>query len=79
MKMTKEDYQKLRDAIGDVPLDMPFSFPIMQRWNLFHFVNRAPSFPFRHLYDYLNDDHIDTALRKIVCDMTMRKTEGLLT
>ncbi len=66
MKMTKEDYQNLRDDIVNVPTNTPTSFSVAQRWGLFHHVNRAPNFLFRHLYDYLNDNHIDTALRRIM-------------
>ena len=64
MKMTKEDYQNLRDAIINVPLVgiLLSRSSMSHRWGLFYQVSSS----FRHLYEYLNDDHIDTALRKIV-------------
>jgi len=80
MKMTKEDYSKLKTAIENIP-----KYLIEQaetesekvggyndtawRWLLFHFVNRSPGFNFRYLHEYLNDNHIDTALRKIVGEL----------
>ena len=38
------------------------------RWTIFSQVNRPPEFFYDRLHDYLNDNHIDTALRKIVKD-----------
>lgn len=79
MKMTPEHYQALRSRI--VPIDTPENrkpyqtqslkspgvirdFHKAYRWNLF---NRSRSFEMLdELYKYLNDDHIDTALRAIV-------------
>ena len=75
MKMTKDDYNKLESAINNIPKYLMESAEDERikweyndtawRWLLFHLVNRPPGFNFRYLHEYLNDDHIDTALRKI--------------
>jgi hypothetical protein len=74
MKMTPRHYNKLNDAImalppSIVPREDKFGNAyndVAYRWLLFHYVNRGPLLPFRYLYEFYNDDHIDTALRKIV-------------
>jgi hypothetical protein len=78
MKMKTEDYQKLEKAIQVVIKNTEHSLSeILEiyrkhkksdefiRWTLFHAANPGKSLPFRYLHDYLNDNHIDTALRKI--------------
>ena len=71
MKMTKEDYNKLENAINDLSKEQLINAGLSTktnesyRWFLFHIVNKPPAFSFRYLHNYLNDNHIDTALRKI--------------
>ena len=37
------------------------------RWDLFHMIPPCTRHPFsKTMYEYMNDDHIDTALRRIV-------------
>ena len=79
MKMTKEHYNELLDAITGLIKKYPEgkhetykkNFPdhsnMRYRWNLFHSINtRKNNFYYsRKLHEYLTDAHIDTALRKI--------------
>lgn len=40
------------------------------RWDMFHRAMKTDKFQLQdELYEYLNDDHIDTALKKIVADI----------
>ena len=74
MKITKKDYNKLDKAIKQALDNLPNLYDNYQavglsdmryRWDLFHYVNPGPALPFRYLSEYLDDSHIDTALRKI--------------
>ena len=82
MKMKKEHFDMLKSDIEAVKRKHPSAetlyregkFPRAEqtkdvnkrfRWDLFWAVHRY----YRELFDYLNDDHIDTALRKIVPDI----------
>lgn len=73
MKMTDSDYNELRSDIFSIKGLLTLSdakklgwSETRYRWCLYHMVNsRANGLKWRRLYDYLNDDHIDTALRKI--------------
>jgi len=74
MKLSVEDYNKLKTALDNIvnnhlheilehkakklgkDVDMRF------RWDLLH----ASKFDVRYMYDYLNDNHIDTALTHYV-------------
>ncbi len=77
MKIKERDLAALRSAV--CPLDTPLiratyargDFPRAElckdldkryRWDLLH----ASRFPVTNLYSYMNDTHIDTALRSIV-------------
>lgn len=81
MKITDEDFNILKSAIS--PLDTEerrqfcrehhITFTYMRyRWDLMHMAYQRGAlqrYVFdKHLHSYLNDDHIDTALRKIVQD-----------
>lgn len=74
MKMTQEDYDKLKSEIEKI---MPLvkreqcKSDMSYRWTLYHAVNviDGEHFKFGHLYDYLNDDNIDTALKMITKDL----------
>ena len=75
MKITKEHYGKLEfhikstqryvdsleDYLGEGLSEKRY------RWDVFWVANRLPAFKelIREIYQYANDDHIDTALRKI--------------
>ncbi|MCK5608937.1 hypothetical protein KAR91_44095 [Candidatus Pacearchaeota archaeon] len=70
MKITIDDYSKLEDLINQTIEAFPGikeSYQDRQlsderlRWDLLH----LSRFNTNALYEYLNDDHIDTALRKI--------------
>lgn len=71
MKMTKKDFTALsviiKDTITDNP-DMAKQYKKLNlsdkryRWDLLY----LSGVEITKYYDYLNDDHIDTALRKIV-------------
>ncbi len=80
MKMTKEHYRALESAMGEVVERIPFSeykkkglSPMRYRWDMLRLCREvncgavyAPmNFVTTVLYRYLNDDHIDTALRRI--------------
>ena len=75
MKMTKQDYQALRAACATIRVQQPNITPASYRvgggsaqrfrWDLMY----ASGFNIRPLYKYLNDQHIDMALRSIVCEL----------
>ena len=63
--LNKLDTPALREAYkaGQFPRASPVKDPDKRyRWDLFY----AAALPIQELYAYLNDDHIDTALRKLV-------------
>jgi len=75
MKMTPEHYNRLKSAI-DTALTDHSTFvsgskalnhtPMQMRWDIFHLVGSIDNYALaRELWAYLNDDNIDTALRKI--------------
>ena len=66
MKITTEDYQALASALGKVSaVEMPEDHsPMRRRWDLLH----RSRFDVCSLYHYLNDDHIDTALRRFMSE-----------
>jgi hypothetical protein len=73
MKMTPEHYAYLEAAIRAV--DTPELrakakgwTPKRYRWNLTYIAKLSP-WICSTLYKYLDDDHIDTALRRIVPDL----------
>lgn len=72
MKMTKDDYKDLEIAVNvctamypDMRSDYKNSglSDERYRWDIFSLAKRALKVD---LYKYLNDDHIDTALRHIL-------------
>ena len=66
MKMIPSHYNKLKNAIGSLPrIPRDGRNDMRYRWDLFHLANPGPVLPLRFL-DVYNDEHIDTALRKIV-------------
>jgi len=78
MKMTIEDYAHVRDACKAVRDAQPTITPELYeqkgigedprkrfRWDLLH----ASQFDVCSLYHYLNDTHIDTAMRRIVSSL----------
>ena len=73
MKITPDDYQSLSDAVA----------PIMRRHHNIGWTERArwdalwaSKFPVNTLYHYLNDDHVDTALRRISRDVKNGARDG---
>jgi len=77
MKITKEDYKKLRDKAFKIVKEnklldnrnIVFSDKDF-RWELYHAVNHNDFYRTqRELHKYLSDENIDTALRKIVKEL----------
>ena len=76
MKMTKEDFTKLKNLVNKVLDAHPEFLPYMAqkgysdeqiRWKIFHEVwSLNPDLNPYGVYHYLNDEHIDTAMRKIM-------------
>ena len=79
MKIKTEDYRRLSEAIGRVPAERGKTFTEMQRayqnrklgamrlrWDLLC----VSGFDTQRLYAYLDDAHIDTALRAICRELT---------
>ena len=80
MKITKEDYNRLDRLIKDCikrnsikPIKDYDISPVRYRWDIFHTTldwlqyNNIPDYLFiRRLYDYLNDNHMDSALKNIL-------------
>ena len=61
MKIKPEHLQYLREHIGE---DMPKNATERQRWDALHAAGLTP-WVCKELYPYLNDSHIDTALRTL--------------
>jgi hypothetical protein len=73
MKMSTQDYQMLRNAIETAGNVEKVGSDMRYRWDLFwHAMDTAQRENVEvykrmcELYAYLEDDHIDTALRRIV-------------
>lgn len=73
MKMIKTHYDHMKQAIDKVLNNNPNAYEgyvekslsnMRFRWDIMHAANLT-SYACNHLYGYLNDGHIDTALRKI--------------
>lgn len=89
MKVTKKDYEDLKQAIEEVLVIATFNsalaykeslskdarvkdYNIRFRWDLFWAIPRVKSQPIvESIYTYANDDHIDTALKHIVKDLSL--------
>jgi len=75
MKMSKNHYNKLESMINEILNNNSgilekyknAKMSMMRyRWDLYHTANHKDnSSLFHELYEYLNDDNIDTALKKI--------------
>jgi hypothetical protein len=81
MKMTKEHYAYMKGAMSAIPRNKVVShyewlklqpnvgdIAMRLRWDWFHAAGLTP-WSCKELYPYLNDTHIDTALRKIVSEL----------
>ena len=76
MKIKPEDYKRLKaavfeflkndDAILTAKVGFVNDINMARRWIIFHQVNKPTpeGFPFR--FDYLKDNHIDSALKSII-------------
>jgi len=69
MKMTREHYEFLKEAIKKNESKVIFRFDctlsdMRYRWDLLH-ISVPSKWICDNLYPYLNDDHIDTALKSI--------------
>jgi len=77
MKIKPEHYSYIKHAIDALPKDKVAQHKAKElgkdkakrfRWDLFH-AARLSRFASDELYGYLNDDHIDTALKGIVKEL----------
>lgn len=75
MKITKEHYEHLKVICLDVLSKNPNMAKeytekrlsaMRYRWDVLHMANNSLNFICSHLYKYLDDTHIDTALRSII-------------
>ena len=87
MKMRPEHYNVLRDAIVKLDSDRPLALPSLRhfnakydkpeertRWQLFFYVmSDSKPVGWNELYSYLDDNNIDTALRRIVKTIDYRE------
>lgn len=71
MKIKPEHYEHIKNAVAENMIKIPFSKYKEQglsgeryRWDLF-WASGLSKFLCGTLYKYLNDDHVDTALRRI--------------
>jgi len=86
MKITTADYDYLKSAMLEVkdkiPAHIEFlkqpenlvkikSFDTRLQWDWFHAAMRGRNSFLNKMYDYLNDEHIDTALKKIVKEINL--------
>lgn len=85
MKITKDDYSRLNKLITETVqghsimalAEYPGMSVMRYSWDIYHatcdkaqHANNVSDYLFlRHLYDYLNDDHLTTALRAILRDL----------
>ena len=82
MKMMHHHYTLLEHDIAQLPLceimrecaERGYS-DMAARWEVFHQANMAADYFFGRLHDYLNDNHIDTALRKIMKELMREKVK----
>jgi hypothetical protein len=79
MKMTNDDYLELKDAL-DKGIEKRGLHKLLAhrarclgknpvkrfRWDLFYLVAELPQLTVTRFYTYLNDSHIDTALKRYV-------------
>ena len=77
MKITKEHYSILKSKIAELPRNEVLKHKSLQlgkdidkrfRWDLFHKASLS-RFAVTELYHYVNDDHIDTALKNIIKEL----------
>lgn len=79
MKIKPEDYEHLKSAIALIPRDKALAHKALTlgsdkerrfRWDLLYKARLSP-WICDNLYSYLNDSHIDTALKKIVLELSL--------
>lgn len=77
MKIKSEHYQTMLNAIASLPRDKYLEHKALElgadkakrfRWDLFS-AAKLYTFASDELYSYLNDEHIDTALKAIVKEL----------
>lgn len=81
MKIKPEHYEHLRDTLTGIvdrnraQVEEYFSrdtmTPMRKRWDLLHAARLSPWIS-STLYPYMNDDHLDTALRRIVSELGLQ-------
>ena len=85
MKITREDYQYLKQRIEPLKAQFPVALLAFKnnprikdankalRWEALRASGLIP-WVCTNLYGYMNDDHIDTALRSIMAELTLPAT-----
>ena len=77
MKMTLEHYNQVKAAIASIPRELVLEHKSKElgkdkdmrfRWDLF-IAAKLSTFASDELYQYLNDDHIDTALKSVIKEL----------
>ena len=77
MKMTKEHYNRIKTAIASIPRELALEHKSKElgkdkamrfRWDMF-IAAKLSIFASDELYSYLNDDHIDTALKAVMKEL----------
>ena len=77
MKMTKEHYNRIKTAIASIPRELALEHKSKElgkdkamrfRWDMF-IAAKLSTFAGDELYSYLNDDHIDTALKAVMKEL----------
>ena len=77
MKMTKEHYNRIKTAIASIPRELALEHKSKElgkdkamrfRWDMF-IAAKLSTFASDELYQYLNDDHIDTALKSVIKEL----------
>ena len=77
MKMTLEHYNQVKAAIASIPRELALEHKSKElgkdkdmrfRWDLF-IAAKLSTFASDELYQYLNDDHIDTALKSVIKEL----------
>lgn len=77
MKMTKEHYDHIKSQIESLDREQVLAHKRLKlgndvnkrfRWDLFN-AAKLYNFASSTLYDYLNDTHIDTALKQVVIEL----------
>ena len=79
MKMSIEHYNIIKNQINNLDREKVVAHKNLKlgkdiakrfRWDLFH-AAKLSQFACDHLYSYLNDNHIETALKQVIKDLKL--------